>query len=312
MSAKPGSSHRHTKIIFTVGPATCEKEVLRSLVRTGVDVCRLNMAHASHDWTRETVARLREVCEEEQRHIAVMMDVKGPEIRTGFVDEPIELKEGQQLQLWMKSTFAPSPHPDVHRVDVNYRELGEDVNIGDVILVDSGLIRLEILEITVDCVVTKVVIGGELGSRRHINLPGVEVNLPSLTEKDLGDLAVGVEVGMDLVALSFVRNAEAVRELRNRLSAMGSLAKIVSKIEDQAGIRNLESIVKATDVVMVARGDLGVEIPFEELPMVQNEAVRICLTHGTPVIIATHMLESMVDSPFPTRAEITDIANAVR
>jgi len=306
----PHRTHRHTKIIFTVGPATCTPEKLTTLIQEGADVCRLNMAHATHDWCRETTRNIQSACERAGRQIALMMDVKGPEIRTGFLEQPIHLQSGDMLELWTRTSMPPSD--EVLRVDVNYRDMGNDLRVGDTILVDSGLLHLEVVAIDENRVTTRVLSGGELGSRRHINLPGVEVKLPSLTEKDHADVQLGVELGIDFFALSFVRNAEAVEELRTVLRQQHSPARIVAKIEDQAGLRNLDEIARTADAVMVARGDLGVEIPFEQLPLVQNQAVKTCLTHGKPVIIATHMLESMVNSPFPTRAEIIDIANAVR
>ena len=306
-------SYRHTKIIFTVGPATASTAMLESLIRAGVDICRLNMAHATHDWTRETVQRVREACRNAGRDIATLMDVKGPEIRTGALERPLMLAEGDLLELWTHPlSTAPPMSPERHRVEVNYPDLGHDVQPGNVVLVDSGLLRFEIQEITQDFVLAKILTGGELGSRRHINLPGVDVNLPSLTEKDIADIRVGVETGVDLVALSFVRSAAAIHELRALLGSLGSPAQIVAKIENQAGLRNLEEIARASDAIMVARGDLGIEIPFEQLPLVQDQSVKLCLSLGKPVIIATQMLESMVANPFPTRAEITDIANAVR
>lgn len=304
---------RRTKIIFTIGPATADVPMLESLIRAGVDICRLNMAHASHDWTRGTLERVREACGRAGRKIATLMDIKGPEVRTGPLEHPLELGHGDLLELWTGVQPPPLPStPGRHRVPVNYPDLGRDVRVGNVVLVDSGLLRLEIVEIAGDFVLTKVLTGGSLGSRRHINLPGVEVNLPSVTEKDVADVEVGVKVGVDFIAFSFVRRADAVEELRTLLRRLRSPARIIAKIEDQAGLRNLEEIVEAADAIMVARGDLGVEIPFEQLPLVQDQTVKACLAHGKPVIIATQMLESMVDSPFPTRAEITDIAHATR
>lgn len=304
-------AYHHTKIVFTLGPATAKPDLLKKLVAAGTDVCRLNMAHGSHEWTRDAIRMVRQICLEENRQIAIMMDVKGPEIRTGALGTPLLLAPGDSLELW-SSPIPEGMPPGIQRVTVNYRGLPEDLKTGDTVLVDSGLIRLEVTATSALSVTTKVLIGGELGSRRHINLPGVHVRLPSLTEKDLDDIRVGIEEGVDLFALSFVRDAAAIEELRALLKQAGSPAWIVAKLEDQAGLRNLDEIVKATDCLMVARGDLGIEIPFEQLPAVQNKVVKACLAHGKPVIIATHLLESMVENPFPTRAEITDIANAVR
>lgn len=299
--------YRHTKIVATIGPATESREQLTKLIVAGVDVIRMNMAHGSGEWVTSLVQRIREVSNETQRHVAIMMDVKGPEIRTGVVAEPIELKAGDTFEF-----YTAKPSDDVRGVSVNYPGLPHDVNVGATVLVDSGLIRLEVLEKDATHVRCRVITPGKLGSRRHINLPGVDVNLPSLTEKDERDIRVGVSAGIDFVALSFVRRAADVLSLRKFLESLGSKARIVSKIEDQGGLRNIEEIVKASDAVMVARGDLGIEIPYHTLPLVQTRIVDLCLTEGKPVIIATHLLESMITSPMPTRAEISDISNAVR
>lgn len=299
--------YRHTKIIATIGPATESRERLEELIRSGVDVIRLNMAHASGDWITSIIARIREASIEVSRHIAIMMDVKGPEIRTGVVTEPIELKVGDEFEF-----FTEGPTAGVRGVVVNYPNLPADVTIGATVLVDSGLIRLRILEKDATHVRCRVLTPGRLGSRRHINLPGVEVNLPSLTEKDERDIRDGVAAGIDFVALSFVRRGEDIQTLRTFLDGLGSKARIIAKIEDQTGLRNLEDIVKATDAVMVARGDLGIEIDYHILPLVQTRIVEMCQAEGKPVIIATHLLESMISAPMPTRAEVSDISTAVR
>jgi pyruvate kinase len=299
--------YRHTKIIATVGPATESDERLGQLITAGVDVIRLNMAHGSGEWAAELIRRVRRVSTELGRHVAVMMDVKGPEIRTGVVDEPIELRVGDSFEF-----YTDKPSSDIRGVSVNYPGLPTDVAVGATILVDSGLMRLEVLEIDPTHVRCRVLTQGVLGSRRHVNLPGMNVNLPSLTEKDERDVRAGVEAGLDFVALSFVRKSEDIALLRGVLDRLGSKARIIAKIEDQSGVRNLHSIVKATDAVMVARGDLGIEIPYNTLALVQTQIVDLCLMEGKPVIIATHLLESMISSPMPTRAEISDISTAVR
>jgi pyruvate kinase len=299
--------YRHTKIIATCGPATDSVERLGQLISSGVDVIRLNMAHGSGEWVTSLIHRIRDVSRETQRHVAVMMDVKGPEIRTGVVAEPIELKVGDPFELYTESSSGKMPG-----VIVNYPGLPADVGVGATVLVDSGLIRMEVIEKDDTHVRCKVTMPGKLGSRRHINLPGVDVNLPSLTEKDERDIRVGVEAGIDFVALSFVRRSEDVLVLRAFLHSLGSKARIIAKIEDQSGLKNLEAIVKEADAVMVARGDLGIEIDYHILPLVQTKIVEICLTEGKPVIIATQLLESMISAPMPTRAEISDVSNAVR
>src|ERR1700722_772682 len=299
--------YRHTKIIATVGPATESPEKLGQLITSGVDVIRLNMAHGSGDWVKTVVGRVREVSKEISRHVAVMMDVKGPEIRTGVVVEAIELKAGDAFEF-----YTQKPSGDIRGVDVNYPGLPADVIVGATMLVDSGMIRLEVTGKDETHVRCRVITPGKLGSRRHINLPGVEVNLPSLTEKDEKDIRAGVEAGIDFFALSFARRSEDIIVLRTLLDHLRSKARIIAKIEDQCGGRNLESIVKASDAIMVARGDLGIEIDYHTLPLVQTRIVEVCLTEGKPVIIATHLLESMITAPMPTRAEISDISTAVR
>jgi pyruvate kinase len=304
-------SLRRTKIIFTLGPATESEAMLETLIRAGADVVRLNMAHATHDWTRLTIRRIRAVSERVGRDVAIMMDIKGPEIRTGDLEAPIELKPGEIFDFTVRPGAEGEASEEVRSVHVNYQDLVNDIGIGDTVLVDNGLIRLEVLEKHSARIRCRVLVSGELKSRRHINLPGVKVNLPAFTEKDRGDATVGLEEGIDFLALSFVREANDVERLRAFLAEKNSKVRIIAKIEDQSAITNLEEIVRACDALMVARGDLGIECPFEELPVIQRRAVDSCLAHGKPVIIATHMLESMISQAVPTRAEITDVANAV-
>ena len=298
---------RHTKIIATLGPATESPEKIKQLILAGVDVIRLNMAHATGEWVASIVGRIREISGEVQRHVAIMMDVKGPEIRTAKVDAPIDLVPGETFEF-----FIQAPTAGVRGVSVNYPGLPADVVVGGIILVDSGLIRLEVLDKDETHVRCRVVTGGKLGSRRHINLPGVAVNLPALTEKDQVDIRCGIKAGVDFYALSFVRRSEDILVLRALLDSLASKARIIAKIEDQSGVKHLEEIVKVADAVMVARGDLGIEIDYHVLPLVQRRIVDSCLAQGKPVIIATQLLESMITSPIPTRAEISDVCNAVR
>lgn len=299
---------RRTKIIFTIGPATEPPAVLDAVLRAGADVCRINMAHASHDWTRRTVAAIREASARVGREIAVMMDVKGPEIRTGDVAAPMDLAQDELFDFRIGPGGAEA---GVRSAGVNYPGLAEDIHVGDTVLVDSGLIRFTVLEKSAERIRCRVVVPGKLGNRRHINLPGVRVALPALTEKDLGDVAVGAECGVDFMALSFVREPGDVEKLRSLLDELRCPARIVAKIEDQQAISNLDEIVRVSDALMIARGDLGIECPFEDLPMIQRRAVKACLTWGKPVIVATHMLESMISAPMPTRAEVSDVAIAV-
>lgn len=305
----PPAYFRHTKIIATLGPATESKDMLAQLILAGVDILRLNMAHASHQWVDDAMWFIREASAEVGRHVAVMMDVKGPEIRTGKVDAPIELRTDSLFEFHIESA---EPTGDVPAVSVNYPGLPADLDLGTIVLIDSGLIRMRVLEKDSARVRCQVLTPGTLGSKRHINLPGVFVNLPCLTSKDENDLQAGVRAGIDFVALSFVRQAEDIRTLRRYLDKLGSSAKIIAKIEDQAGVRNMREIIQESDAIMVARGDLGIEIDYHRLPLVQTELVAMCQAEGKPVIIATHLLETMITSPMPTRAEISDISNAIR
>lgn len=303
--------YRHTKIIFTIGPATSSDEVLKELINERVDICRINMAHATHDWTRSIIQQIKRVCNEAGRQIGIMMDIKGPEIRTGDIGDAIYLEVGELFDFLMTIPVGDARQDGIRCINVNYPNLINDVSLGDTVLVDSGLIRMEVVDTLGDRIRCRVVIPGLLGNRRHINLPGVRVGLPSLTEKDQGDLKVGLDEGIDFIALSFVRDADALHSLRAVLNDCASKARIIAKIEDQQAISNIEEIIEASDGIMVARGDLGIECPYEELPIIQHQVVKACIRKSRSVIVATHMLESMISAPVPTRAEVSDIANAV-
>jgi pyruvate kinase len=298
---------RKTKIICTLGPATEKTEILRQLIQKGTDVFRLNMSHASHDWVREIVPRIRALAQKADRPVALLLDTQGPAIRTGDLKANLHLKPGDILEF----TVDGAKSKERYSVDVNYRGFAEDVTVGNTILVDNGLIKLLVLGKGRNRVRCKVLTRAILGSRRHINLPGVHVNLPSLTRKDLADVSLGVEMGADFIGLSFVREKSDIEQLRNLLLKKRSKAQIVAKIEDQLAVRSIDKMIESTDVIMVARGDLGIECPMEELPIIQRRIVKNCLRLGKPVIIATQLLESMITNPMPTRAEITDVANAV-
>jgi pyruvate kinase len=298
---------RKTKIICTLGPSTESELMLRELMLAGANVFRLNMSHATHEWVREVVPRIRRISRELDYPLAVLLDTQGPAIRTGDLPAKLDLKAGDLFEF----TVGGATSEALYSVDVNYDGLIHDVSVGDTMLVDNGVIHMEVLEKMKNRIRCRVLTSGVLGSRRHINLPGVKVNLPPLTEKDRADIAVGVEVGVDLVALSFCREPDDVQVLRQVLTELGSDARIVAKIEDQLAVRNLDGIIANADWIMVARGDLGIECALEDLPIIQRLIVKRCLTVGRPVIVATHMLESMIANPVPTRAEVTDIANAV-
>jgi pyruvate kinase len=298
---------RKTKIICTLGPASKSSETLRQMMSAGTDVFRLNMSHAEHAWVREIVPRIRQIAGEIHRPVAILLDTQGPAIRTGQLKTNLELKPGAILEF----TVRGAKSEEEYSVDVNYDGLIDDISVGDTVLVDNGVIRLLVLEKKRNRIRCKVLTPGTLGSRRHINLPGVRVNLPPLTQKDIEDVTLGAELEVDFVALSFARQVGDLEELRSLVKKLGSTARIIAKIEDQSAVRQIDDMIDAADAVMIARGDLGIEIPMEELPIIQRRIVKRCLRMGKPVIVATHMLESMIENPVPTRAEITDVANAV-
>jgi pyruvate kinase len=301
------SAQRKTKIISTLGPATETPEMIAKLIDAGVNVFRLNMSHATHDWLRRVVKNIRACSAECRRYVGIMMDTQGPAIRTGELGVPLDLQPGQKFTLTVRGERSE----EERSVDVNYANFVNDIDVGDVVLIDNGAIEMKVLAKSGNKVECEVLTEGKLGSRRHINLPGVKVSLPALTAKDLKDVLVGLEVGVDLIALSFVREARDLLQLRELFEEGKPHPLVIAKIEDQQAVTNLEEIVQAADGIMVARGDLGIEIPYEELPIVQRRIVKTCLRIGKPVIVATHMLESMIESPMPTRAEVTDVANAV-
>jgi pyruvate kinase len=298
---------RKTKIIATLGPATESPEMLGQLIDAGMNIVRLNMSHAPHDWVRKIVADVREAAKSRSQVIGIIMDTQGPAIRTGDLPVPLNLQPGQKFVL----TVRGEKSEEVQSVDVNYENFVNDINVGDVVLLDNGQIHMKVLSKEKNKVECVVLTPGVLGSRRHINLPGVKVSLPALTEKDLRDVDLGLELGVDYIALSFVREPKDIQQLRSVISKSDCPPAIIAKIEDQEALRNLIEIIQESDGVMVARGDLGIEIPYEELPIVQRKIVKTCHRLGKPVIVATHMLESMIENPMPTRAEVTDVANAV-
>ena len=298
---------RKTKIICTLGPATERTEVLRRLIQKGSDVFRLNMSHATHDWVRNIAPRIRTLAQRAGRAVALLFDTQGPAIRTGDLKTTLRLKPGDILEF----TVRGAKSKERYSVDVNYRGFAQDVAVGDTILVDNGLIKLLVLDKQKNRVRCRVLTRAMLGSRRHINLPGLHVNLPSLTAKDLADISLGIEMDADFIGLSFVREKSDIEQLRKLLSRKKSKAQIVAKIEDQLAVRSIDTMIESADVIMVARGDLGIECPMEELPIIQRRIVKNCLRLGKPVVVATQLLESMITNPLPTRAEITDVANAV-
>ncbi|HNP20355.1 MAG TPA: pyruvate kinase [Fulvivirga sp.] len=295
-----------TKIIATVGPASNTKEKLQQLIEAGVDIFRLNFSHGSHEDHVKVIQYVRELNEELDTCVCLLQDLQGPKIRVGEVNKGVKIKPGQQFIITPNEMIGTAK-----MVSTVYQNLHKDVVPGDMILIDDGKIELKVVEIKGEDVVTTVIYGGKVKSRKGINLPFTKVSAPSLTEKDLKDLQFGLENDVNWIALSFVRTADDIHNLRKLIEKANKSTKIIAKIEKPEAIKNIESIIEATDGVMVARGDLGVEIYMEEVPMAQKRIVSLCNKAAKPVIIATQMMESMIESPRPTRAETNDVANAV-
>ncbi|QQL45940.1 pyruvate kinase [Sulfuriroseicoccus oceanibius] len=298
---------KKTKFTVTLGPATDSEEMLGKLLDAGANVFRLNMSHGRHEWVRTVVERIRNVASKKNLHPAILMDLQGPSIRTGDLAEPIQLAVGDQIEIRTKDA-APTLEKST---TVNYDDLPKDVEAGSTIVVDNGMLLFKILSKTETNIICEVLTQGEITSRRHINLPGTVLNLPAMTDKDRDDATLAATLNLDFIAISFVRGAEHVREVRAFMAERSSSPRIVAKIEDQEAVRNINAIIEETDAVMVARGDLGIEVDYEELPIIQRSIVKKCHAAGKRVIVATHMLESMIENPSPTRAEVTDVANAV-
>jgi pyruvate kinase len=298
---------RHTKIVCTVGPASSDYDTLAEMAMAGMNVARLNFSHGDHASHLEVIRRIKGLNRKLNHPIAILLDLQGPEIRTGEIAGKIELAVGEVISL----TVRPQDDPEEKSVHVNYVDLITDLKVGDRVTVDNGLINLEVLEIDKIKLRCRVIDGGTLGSRKHVNLPGIRVNLPSVTEKDRRDIAFGIEHEVDFIALSFVRSAADVLEARAILEEHDSSIRIIAKIENQEGVDEFGAILGVADGIMVARGDLGVEVDIHELPVIQRRIVKACAVAGKPVIVATHLLESMIVNPLPTRAEVTDVANAV-
>ena len=300
---------RKTKIVCTMGPNTNSKDMMKKLVENGMDVARFNFSHGDHEEQKMRMDLLKEVRKELKVPVAILLDTKGPEIRTG------ELKDHKKVTLKENQTFVLTTSEvegDNERVSITYKGLPQDVTAGGQILIDDGLICLEVQETTGTEIVCRVINGGELGEKKGINVPNVSIKLPNLTEKDKSDLLFGIEQGIDFVAASFIRNAEAIYEIKDLLRENGGEGiDVIAKIENAEGVENIDSIIDAADGVMVARGDLGVEIPASDVPHVQKIIIEKCNHKYKPVITATQMLDSMIRNPRPTRAEVSDVANAI-
>lgn len=299
---------KRTKIVATMGPASTPRDVLKELVLMGMNVARLNFSHGEHSVHGATLDAIREIDEELGTYTATLADLQGPKLRVGEVEGgQMFLKEGSELIIRTGKEVGKEGV-----VFTNYMQFASDVKAGEPVLLDDGKLRLEVIETNgKDEVRCKVQYGGILKPRKGINLPSTAISLPCITEKDAKDLDFALEQGVDWIGLSFVRRAEDIQELRRIINERGSHARIVAKIEKPEALDDLENILRCTDAVMVARGDLGVEVPMQEVPMIQKSIIKRCMEHGRPVIVATQMMESMIEAAVPTRAEVNDVANAV-
>lgn len=299
-----------TKIICTIGPASNKTTILKKLHKAGMNVARINMSHATHDNAKEIIDSIKQINSSVAGSISkigILLDTQGPEIRTGDTSLPIELKVGDKVTLTVRDEIDV----ETSSIKVNYKGLIESVSVGSQITVDNGLINFKVLSKQSETLLCKVIHGGKIGSKRHVNLPGVRINMPSITPKDIQDIEFGIKNNVDFIAASFVRSEKDLNILEQILSKKKSKAKIIAKIENQEGLENIENISKSAWGIMVARGDLGIETSLTDLPNIQRKIMYSCAVHGKRSIVATHLLESMINNPTPTRAEVTDIANAI-
>ncbi|MBN2117138.1 MAG: pyruvate kinase [Anaerolineales bacterium] len=304
---------RKAKIVATIGPASQDEEVLEKLVLAGMNVARMNFSHGTHAEHAERIARLRRVSEKLGVCIGILQDLQGPKIRVGEFSEPMQLSEGEQVTLY--ATGTPSPENGAKKIPVDFRQLFDSVQVSDRLLLDDGRLTLEVLSVKDrSALLAKVVVGGLLSSHKGINLPGVRLRIAGFTEKDEADLAFGISQGIDAVAVSFVRSADEIKKVRHALERFANgkhLPLLIAKIEKPEALDNLDAILEVVDGVMVARGDLGVELPPERVPVEQKRIIRTANLRAKLVITATQMLESMITNPLPTRAEASDVANAI-
>jgi pyruvate kinase len=296
---------RRTKIVATIGPASSSPEVVRDLVRAGMDAARLNMSHGDHATHAERARLVRRIQQEEGRPLALIADLQGPKLRVGELEETVHLLTGTEITVIGEAVAADGELPVLPEV------IGDVLQPGHDVLIDDGLVRLRVQDVVERRARCEVVVGGAVSSHKGVNLPGVPLPIPSLTRKDVDDLEFALSLGVDFVALSFVRSAADVRDLKTLIEQAGSAAHVIAKVEKAEAIECLDEVLEATDAVMVARGDLGVEIGAAEVPLLQKRIIGEALRRGTPVITATQMLESMINQAEPTRAEASDVANAV-
>lgn len=302
--------NKRTKIVCTMGPATDSDAVLRQLIVNGMNVARFNFSHGSHEYHRKNIERVRNISREVGQPVAIMLDTKGPEVRTGELEDhkPVMLETGNEV-IVTTDTSIPG---NAERFSLDYQQLPNEVKPGDMILVDDGLIALEVERTEDPQIFCSIVNGGELGEKKGVNIPNVDLALPSVTAQDRADIMFGCELGIDAIAASFIRNAEAVHDIRKICTDAGSFGVLIlPKIESALGVKNFDEILSVSDGIMVARGDLGVEVPSEQVPHIQKQIIHKCNLAYKPVITATQMLDSMIRNPRPTRAEVTDVANAI-
>ena len=303
----PDMKYKRTKIICTIGPSTSSYSSIKKLYEAGMNVARLNMSHSDHKNAKKIIQRIKKLNQSLKIPVGILLDTQGPEIRTGDTSQVVNLEPGQLVSF----TIRDEVDVETTSIRVHYDELIESVNVGTLISLDNGLLNFKVLKKSKNELECKVLDGGKLGSKRHVNLPGIRINLPSVTEKDKRDIAFGLKQDVDFIALSFVRNASDINDLKKILKNNAKKVRIISKIEDREGLLNIEEICKVSDSVMVARGDLGIETDLANLPNIQRKIMSNCAKYGVRSIVATHLLESMIDNPTPTRAEVTDVANAI-
>ena len=303
-------SFTRSKIICTIGPATSSIAMLRKLHKAGMNVVRINMSHATHNSASQIINKINKINSSNDgttSKIAILLDTQGPEIRTGDTNIPIDLNVGDEVTLTVRDEIDV----ETSSIKVNYKGLVHSVDVGSKITVDNGLINFKVLSKESDTLLCKVIHGGKLGSKRHVNLPGVRIDMPSITTKDIQDIEFGIKNGVDFIAASFVRTSDDLKILSDIINKKKSSSKIIAKIENQEGLDNIDDICSSAWGVMVARGDLGIETSLTDLPNIQRKIMYACAKWGTRSIVATHLLESMIENPTPTRAEVTDIANAI-
>ena len=298
---------KRTKIICTIGPATESYSSIRELYKAGMNVARLNMSHSDHRKAKKVIGWIKKLNEKVKNPVGILLDTQGPEIRTGDTSEIVDLEPGQLVSF----TIRDEVDVETTSIRVHYDELIQSVDEGTLISLDNGLLNFKVLNKSKNQLECQVLDGGKLGSKRHVNLPGIRINLPSVTEKDKKDIAFGLKEDVDFIALSFVRDASDISDLKKVIKHRSKKVKIISKIEDREGLSNIEEICEASDGVMVARGDLGIETDLSNLPNIQRKIMSNCARYGVRSIVATHLLESMIENPTPTRAEVTDVANAI-